>query len=136
MNEGEISEETLQQKLYQTNTIHWNLEQVVIVTTEDKLRLCLQNAIDRLGAKREWWTPSALLVTLILALTTTEFKDQFDIPAATWLAIFLIAAAVTFLWTIKAIWKATRVKVSIESIVSEIKQQLTEFPQGKSNAGD
>ena len=126
MNEGEISEETLQQKLYQTNTIHWNLEQVVIVTTEDKLRLCLQNAIDRLGAKREWWTPSALLVTLILALTTTEFKDQFAIPAATWHAFFLFLVIGTVLWTVVAIWKATRVKVSVESIVSEIKQQPVE----------
>ena len=122
MNEGEISEEILQQKLYQTNAIHWNLEQVVIVTTEDKLRLCLQNAIDRLGAKRAWWTPSALLVTLTVAQTTAEFKDQLGVSAATWQAVFLLLALVSLIWTVWAVWKATRVKVSVESIVSEIKQ--------------
>ena len=129
MNESEISEETLQQKLYQTNTIHWNLEQVVIVTTEDKLRLCLRNTIDRLDTKRKWWTPLATVLTLVLALTTTEFKDQFTIPAATWQAIFLILTGGSIIWAVVAICKAIRVKISIESIVSK-------FPQGKSNARD
>lgn len=130
MNEEETFAQELGQRFRQTNTIHWNLEQVVIVTTEDKLRLCLQNAIDRLDAKRKWWTPAALLVTLVLALTTTEFKDQFAIPAATWQAIFLILAGGSLIWAFVAIWKASRVKVSVESIVSEIKQP-TEFPQEK-----
>ena len=126
MNEEETLEEALYQKFRQTNTIHWNLEQDTIITTEDKLSLCLYKNIDRLDVKRKWWTPSALLVTLVLALTTAEFKDQFAIPAATWQAFFLLLVVVTVLWTVVAIWKATRVKVSVESIVSEIKQQPAE----------
>lgn len=121
MNEEEILE-ALQQEFYQTNKIYCNLEPVFIITTEDKLRLCLQNAIDLLGTKREWWTPSALLVTLVLALTTAEFKEKFVFPAATWQAFFLLLVLVSLIWTAKAIWKATRVEVSVESIVSEIKQ--------------
>ena len=128
MNEEETLKEALSQKFRETNTTHWNLDQDTIITTEDKLRLCLHNAVDRLDAKRKWWTPSALLVTLILALTTTEFKDQFAIPAATWHAFFLLLVVVTVLWTAVAIWKATRVKVSVESIVSCIKQPPTESP--------
>ena len=127
MNEEEKFAEALQQKFLQTNKIHSNLEQVVIVTTEDKVRLCLHKSIDRLGTKREWWTPVALLITLVLALTTAEFKDQFTIPAATWQAFFLLLTAASFIWTGVAIWKATRVQVSVESIVSEIKQQSPEI---------
>ena len=126
MNEEETLEEALYQQVRRTNTIHWNLEQDTIITTEDKLSLCLYKNIDRLDVKRKWWTPSALLVTLVLALTTAEFKDQFTIPAATWQAFFLLLVVVTVLWTVVAIWKATRVKVSVESIVSEIKQQPAE----------
>ena len=126
MNEEEKFEEAIQQKFYQTSKIHWNLESVFIITTEDKLRLCLHKNIDRLDVKRKWWTPLALFVSLLLALTTAEFKEQFTIPAATWLAIFLIAAAVSLIWTVMAIWKAKGVKVSVESIVSEIKQPPTE----------
>ena len=126
MNEEEKFAEALQ-KLHQANKIHWNLEQVAIVTTEDKLRLCLLKAIDRLDAKRKWWTPVALLLTLVLALTTTEFKDQLAIPAATWHAIFLILAGVSLIWTGVAIWKATRVEVSVDLIVAEIKQQSPEI---------
>ncbi len=136
MNEEETLEEALHQKFRETNTIHWNLEQDTIITTEDKLSLCLYKNIDRLDVKRKWWTPSALLVTLILALTTTEFKDQFTIPAATWQAIFLILTGASLIWAVVAIWKAVRVKVSVESIVSEIKPQPAEFPQGKSNDRD
>ena len=129
MNEEEKFEETLQRPLDQKLREHLsNLGQGTIFTTEDRVRLCLQNAIDSLGAKRAWWTPSALLVTLILALTTTEFKDQFAIPSATWHAFFLLLVVVTVLWTAVAIWKATRVKVSVESIVSCIKQPPTESP--------
>ena len=126
MNEGETFEETLHQQVRQTNTVHWNLEQDTIITTEDKIRLCLHKNINRLDAKRRWWTPSALLVTLVLALTTAEFKDQFTLPAAVWQAFFLVLAVVSLIWTVMAIWKATRVKVSVESIVSEIKQQPVE----------
>ena len=137
MNEGETFEETLQKLLDPKMRAHLsNLGQGTIFTTEDRVRLCLQSAIDSLGAKRAWWTPSALLVTLILALTTTEFKDQFAIPAATWHAFFLLLVVVTILWTAVAIWKATRVKVSIESTVSCIKQPPTESPQERSHAGD
>ena len=121
MNEEEKFEETIQQKFYQTSKIHWNLESVFIITTEDKLRLCLHKNIDRLDVKRKWSTPSALLVSLLLALTTADFKDLF-IPSEAWLAIFLIAAVVSFFWTIKAIWKTIGVEVSVESIISEIKQ--------------
>ena len=122
MNEEETLEEILQQKFYQTSKVHWNLEPVFIITTEDKLKLCLYKSIDYLDAKRKWWTPSALFVTLVLALTTTEFKDQFAIPAATWQAVFLILTAASLIWAVVAIWKAHRIKISVEAIVSEIKQ--------------
>ena len=121
MNEEEKFEETIQRKFNQTSKIHWNLESVFIITTEDKLRLCLHKNIDRLDVKRKWATPLALLVSLLLALTTADFKDRF-IPSEAWLAIFLIAAVVSFFWTIKAIWKTIGVEVSVESIISEIKQ--------------
>ena len=126
MNEEEKFEETIQKKFYETSKIHWNLESVFIITTEDKLRLCLHKNIDRLDVKRKWWTPLALFVSLLLALTTAEFKEQFTIPAATWLAIFYILAAVSLVLAIVAGWKAQGVKVSVESIVSEIKQPPTE----------
>ena len=123
MNEEEKFAEALQ-KFHQGNKIHWylNLEQVGIAITEDRLRLCLHKAIGNLGTKREWWTPVALLVTLVLALTTAEFKDRFAFSAATWQAFFLFLTAISLGWTIVAIYKAVRVKVSVESIVSEIKQ--------------
>ena len=127
MNEDETFVEVLQQEFLQAKKIYRNLEQVVIVTTEDKLRLCLHKAIGNLGTKREWWTPVALLVTLVLTLTTAEFKDRFAIPAATWRAFFLLLTVISFIWTVVALWKAVRVKVSVESIVSEIKQQPTEI---------
>ena len=122
MNEEEKFEEAIQQRFYQTSKIHWNLESVFIITTEDKLRLCLHKNIDRLDVKRKWWTPLVLFVSLLLALTTAEFKEQFTISAATWQAFFLFLALFSLIWTVMAIWKAKGVKVSVESIVSEIKQ--------------
>ncbi len=127
MREKETFEETLQQQFRQSYKIHWNLEQDVIVTTEDRLKLCLHKAIGNLGTKREWWTPVALLVTLVLTLTTADFKDRFAIPAATWHAFFLLLTLGSLVWSIVAICKAFKVKVSVESIVLEIKQRPTEI---------
>ena len=98
MNEEEKFEEAIQQRFYQTSKIHWNLESVFIITTEDKLRLCLHKNIDRLDVKRKWWTPLVLFVSLLLALTTAEFKEQFTISAATWQAFFLFLALFSLIW--------------------------------------
>ena len=128
MNEEEKFKEP-SQKFHQEYEIRWhsNLDQVGIAITEDRLKLCLYKAIDRLDVKRKWWTPLSVFVTLVLALITTEFKDQFVFSPATWEAIFVISAGITFYLTIKAIWKATRVEVSVESILAEIKQQPPEI---------
>ncbi len=128
MNEEEKFKEP-SQKFHQEYEIRWhsNLDQVGIAITEDRLKLCLHRAIGNLGTKREWWTPVALLVTLVLTLTTAEFKDQLAIPAATWQAFFLLLTVASSIWTIVAIWKATRVEVSVESILAEIKQQPSEI---------
>ena len=128
MNEEEKFKEP-SQKFHQEYKISWhsNLDQVGIAITEDRLKLCLHKVIGNLGTKREWWTPVALLVTLVLALTTAEFKDQFAFSAATWEAFFLLLTVISFIWTGVALWKASKVKVSVESIVSEIKQQSPEI---------
>ena len=129
MNEEEKFEETLQRPLDQKLREHLsNLGQGTIFTTEDRIQLCLHKNIDRLDVKRKWWTPLGLSVSLLLALTTAEFKDQFAIPAATWHAFFLFSALFSLIWTVRAIWKAKGIKVSVESIVSCIKQQPTESP--------
>ena len=116
-------EDAVRQKFRETSEVHLNLEQVIIVTTEDKLRLCLLNAVDRLDVKRKWWTPLSVFATLILALTTTEFQDRFAISATTWQAVFLILATVTLIWSVVAVWQATRIEVSVKSIASELKRQ-------------
>ena len=134
----EATFEESRQEFHQKYKIRWhsNLDQVVIAITEDRLKLCLHKAIGNLGTKREWWTPVALLVTLVLTLTTAEFKDRFALPAATWQAFFLLLTVASLIWTIAAIWKAVRVKVSVESIVSEIKQQPPEIADVTAGQGD
>lgn len=104
-------------------TIHKSLEQEVVVTTVDKVRLCLMANQDCLRARREWVTPLSLLLTVLAALFATDFKE-FVLAAAVWEAIFVLGAAASFVWLVIAGANAWRNRSlgGVERIVSELKQ--------------
>ena len=66
-----------------------NLSQQVIMTTEDRLKLCLQENLKKAERKNDWITPFSLLIAIITAFVTATFKD-FIVSAKTWEAIFIL----------------------------------------------
>lgn len=112
----------VEQEFSRRLTVHKSLDQEVVVTTVDKVRLCLLKNQECLRAKREWVTPLSLLLTLLAALFATEFKD-FGLAAAVWEAAFVLGAGASFVWLLFAGGKAWRNRPigGIEQIVSELK---------------
>ena len=49
--------------------------QEIIVTTADKARLCLIEAMDRMERRRAWIAPAGILATLLVVFPTTTFQD-------------------------------------------------------------
>jgi hypothetical protein len=110
------------QNIIQSSTMHVNLREHFIVTTEDKVRLCMikhANSISRRGA---WIAPFSLFITILIVLLTAEFQNKFSVLKATWQAFFILSAIGTLGWSIWAIIRAICTSTSVDLIVDTLKQ--------------
>jgi hypothetical protein len=98
-----------------------NIGQEIIITTEDKIRLCLLDHLSKLEKKKGWHTPLGIFITISIALFSTTFKDFLFLPAETWQAMFILSAGICFCWLIWAFFRA-RVSTSLSNIVENIKE--------------
>jgi len=71
---------------------HRNVKQELVITTVDKLKLCLIEYKEHLRSRREWIGPAGILVALIAALVAADFKEALGVGAPTWEALFLLSA--------------------------------------------
>jgi phosphoglycerol transferase MdoB-like AlkP superfamily enzyme len=121
MTEQDNQNDLLIQQLVSVERVSLNLSQSVIVTTEDKLRLKLQAHLSTAEKTKDWIAPFSLLVSLSLALLSADFKD-FLFSAATWKALFIIAAVLSLGWLATTLRQAFR-SHSIDSLIEEIKSE-------------
>ena len=114
-------------ELTKCSTIHKNVNQDIIITTEDKIKLVLMSTREVLTAQREWWTPLGLLLSFIATLVTTDFKDSMGLTKDTWTAIFIILTSLSIIWLIRACIKLykNRNQDNLEIIIKKIKLEDT-----------
>lgn len=107
-----------------SSQIHTNISQNIVLTTEDKLEICLRKHQDTLKAKSDWKTPLGIFITLVTVLITAEFKTVFGLNSDIWKASCFIACALTAGWSLKTLIKAFTLKGegTIEKIINEIKK--------------
>ena len=103
----------LTDQMARESTITTNVGQELIAVTKDRLELCLIRHRERLESRQRWLLPLGILVPIVLALLTTDFKDSLGIKASTWQAVFLLLATVSTIWTL--ILGIYRRKVSMEA---------------------
>lgn len=106
--------------LVSVSKVHMNLSEEVIVTTEDKLRLCLTKHFEKIKRKNDWIAPLGVLLSIILTFVTATFRDV-GLEAATWTAVFLIAGILSLIWLVYTIMQALHT-VRVEDIVEELKK--------------
>jgi len=97
-----------------------NLNQDVIVTTEDKLKLTLTNYYKKVGKKNDWLAPFGILLTILTIFLTSTFKE-FIFPAHTWQAIFILLFIISILWLISSLRYAFK-ETNIDDIIIELKK--------------
>lgn len=76
-----------------------------------------------------WTTPAGVLLTVVLAFCTADFKDAFGATKDTWRAVMLIVGFFSLIWLIKSIVKA----VSNRGLTPE---RFVEDLRGKLNISD
>lgn len=109
------------QHLVSVERVTFNVSQRVIVTTEDKLRLCLHNHMSETDRKKDWIAPFSVILALLLALVSADFRD-FIVPKDTWRAIFAIASVITVFWLGVTLRRAFS-KRTAETLIAEIKAE-------------
>jgi len=107
--------------LAQVNEVHMNVSQNVIVITEDKLRLHLSSGAKRMERKNVWIAPLGIFLAIMLAFVTADFEDFF-LKAATWQAVFVIAAVSSFIWFLWTIFQHTKSE-TIDDLIEKIKKE-------------
>jgi hypothetical protein len=108
-------------------TIHKNVKQEIIITTEDKIKLVLINTREILTSQRDWWTPAGLLLSFIATLSTADFKDALTLPKEFWHAIFVlltIASAVWLLISLRKLYKSWG-RDDLTKIIEQIKLKVS-----------
>jgi hypothetical protein len=107
-------------------TVHKNLSQEVILTTTDKMKLCLQEHRGALEAAHNWQAPLALAATFGSTFLVADFHDKV-MPAAFWQAVFAILCLFSIYWTAKNLWTAFRARSSrdINTLIDKIAARHT-----------
>jgi hypothetical protein len=123
--EPNIIEESIR-ALAKPAELYINLEQKIIVTNEDKVRLCLSEHLKKMQKKGGWIAPLGILIPIVLALIASNFKD-FGLNATVWQAIFVIAGIAAFVWLVYSLVRA-RVSASVEDVINSLKFNALQLP--------
>jgi hypothetical protein len=105
--------------------VHSNISQEIVVTTVDKIELCLRDYQETLRARGDWITPAGILIALLAPLVTADFKVFLGISAEIWLGLHVTGSAVSFVWFLYAVFRAIQVrgKDNPRHIIQELKRE-------------
>ena len=105
-------------------SIHTNINQDVIVISEDRLKLKLIEFEKSKKKLYDWVSPLAIFITLIITLLTADFKAALLLSGEEWNAIFIVLAIAALIWLIvSACNVVSNKKITIESVIDEIKKE-------------
>lgn len=113
--------------------VHSKLSQEVLVTTSDKLRLCLIKHRSKLSSRTDFIAPLGILLTLV----TTLVVSSFDSPV--WQAVFMLGSLLAAIWLGYAVWGSlpnirdgftSGADRSIDQIVDELRVKTAEVTSG------
>lgn len=111
------------EEIFKKSVVYENLEQDIIITTGDKVRLILEEFKDNVKAEIDWATPVGIFITILATLVTTDFKKFINIEAYVWKALYIISGIICLIYCAKYIFKAicSRNKCSVQHVINELK---------------
>lgn len=115
-----IDIDSIASKLMENANVNWNITQEVIITTEDKVRICLLEHLKRIEKKSGWFAPLGVFITICTTLATTTFNNVL-LDASTWRAIFLLVGGASLIWLLISAVQAWRSE-KVDDMVIELKK--------------
>ena len=99
--------------------ISHNVKQEVIVTTRDKLELCLLKHQISMSDRNSWQIPASICISTTIAWATSDFKNIL-LGGATWKAMFILSSIASAIWFSVAFLRRIRIK-TIEDIIQDVR---------------
>lgn len=118
----------LDKELLESSVVHRNVGQEFVLTTSDKIRICLREHQEAIKAQNDWITPLGILLSLVASLVAADFKQFLGLTADIWKAMFIFGAIFCFAWLVYAIYLAfsLRKTSSIEHLIEKLKKSSTQ----------
>jgi MFS family permease len=109
--------------IWKGSTVYPNTAQIVIITTEDKVRNYLHDYSRAINIRTKWIAPLTLFFAIGGSLLTVSFTEKFGNSAEFWRAIFWVGCVVSAFWFV---YEAIRVplywkKGDTESLINKLK---------------
>lgn len=102
------------------SAVHVNLGQQMMILTEDRLRLDLNEWSSSTKRRRQWQVPAGMLLTEVAAFVTSSFHDTVGISGQQWEALFRTLIVVTVFWLLAALVRGRRAS-SADSLIERLK---------------
>lgn len=101
-------------------------QSIMVTTTWDRLYVKLDPHIQLLRKERSWMSALSLVITIILALCTSDFKPFIGMSADTIKAIFVMALLIAVVYLIYAVINAFKSrKETLTNIVNDVFENMT-----------
>jgi hypothetical protein len=107
-------------EILRTSEVHFNVREQYVVTTEDKIRLCLSQHLSAMEQREAWVAPATTLLALVGAIVTAEFKDVV-FSKYTWQALFVGFSLLCGAWLAWALIRRRRAP-SMDDVVHQMKK--------------
>lgn len=99
-----------------------NTQSNIIRITEDKLQVILYKNKEAIERKSNFLTPLTLLISLILTLFTSNFKDFLTISKNTWQGFYMFCVLALFIWLCIELKNKKKI-ISVEELLENIRTQ-------------
>ena len=107
-------------KMITVASLDVNLAQEIFITTVDKARLCLSQALKNMERRDSWMAPAGILATILGTFLTATFRD-FLFSKDTWEAFFVFAALAALLWLVISVVRRPKA-ASVDQIIEELRR--------------
>lgn len=105
----------------ETEKVYNNTSQNLIRITEDKLENILTNHFSNVRKKGDWKAPLGIIVSIVLALISSQFQDALFLEAAVWKAVFIISLVISIAWFGCQIYHCVKIDSSLKTLMDKIK---------------
>lgn len=102
--------------------VETNVDELYILTSANKVRVVLNEAMQCMELRDSWKTPLSILITLVVVFPTVGSFQDFLVSKDTWKAVFIISAILSLVYLAKSLVRRRKAP-SVEEIINKLRNQ-------------